>query len=220
MIQYCHNHSHKYIAMGWAKANNVYDTVKPLFYHLKLLGLCADIPSPRITPKNDIRLKMYLPFFIGFYASITFLRISRHDLVINSIISSFIFEMAHAIGTLNSVNAMVWFYLSQAKIAGIVRRLHQIDVALLKMHFRLDHSKWHFRFAVPLLITDLITFSICGVYIWSITRMQLISVSWIVYLFPLLYLAYAFNFVLVMVYGTTMVVLVFVRYSALNGIFR
>ncbi|KAL9697481.1 hypothetical protein quinque_000922 [Culex quinquefasciatus] len=124
---YCHNHSHKYIAMGWAKANNVYDTVKPLFYHLKLFGLCADIPSPRITPKNDIRLKMYLPFFIGFFASITFLRISRHDLVINSIISSFIFEMAHTIGTLNSVNAMVWFYLSQAKIAIVTFRSPNLD---------------------------------------------------------------------------------------------
>lgn len=209
--------------MGCFQANDVYDTVKPLFHHLKLFGLCADIPRSGITPKKVPPSNIiYLLFFIGLYSYITFVTLFRHEypLIYSSLILSFVYETSHAICLLNAINTMVWFYKTRAKIFEIVRELHLFDVALGRMHLSLDNSKWHFRFTTALLVIDGTTLAICAVYLWSFSEIHQMGEAWSSCMWPILYLAYAFNFVLVMMYGTVIVILVSVRYSALNRIFR
>lgn len=206
--------------MKWFKVSNIYDVIQPLYYPLKLMGLCPVPLKRRSTSQNSFGPRLYVIAFVAQHVFFAYYSLAEHRMPImfTSTIVLSSFDVYHMLYMFNAVSSVVHFYHVRWDIASLLEEQHQVDQTLAKMGFKVEFRDHHLRLTITVLAVELSALILCAAYYWYF--LEVIKTGVLVSWRQIIFLVYILNYLLMMLYGTVMVILPHQRFATLNRIFR
>lgn len=207
--------------LRWFAVSNVYETIRPVTYLLKPLGIWSSGWNPRSKSQwKSWHSWFYVAFFlaINVYATLAAIHIQQFNNVDNSLIirrSVYCFSLT-MFGT--ATYSILCSWLARKKIEALLKNLHDVDGALFNMKTQLDHQGHHFKIVFGLvgglLASIALTVASYEIYANTVPWFRYTLTSILTFIVTLGY------FTVNMMAATTLNLLLVSRLQALNDCFR
>ncbi|XP_058824472.1 uncharacterized protein LOC131685071 isoform X2 [Topomyia yanbarensis] len=206
--------------MWWFTVTDIYQSIRPLYYPLKLFGLAVS-PFNR-SPARESRLLAWLYLFafgaLYTYIAYVWMYLNPFPSRYKSVILDGIEDLYTLMFYLLAVHGMLMFYLVRDKIGTILKAQYEVDLVLARLGTKVHHAKHHRQLMVAIAIVVAIAAGITAGYYRVF--ISFLNVDRFTLQRQVAYVIFMHNFELTVGSGTFLMHLLRQRFAALNDTLR